>query len=94
MNKFVYSSNKLLYSLYPFLSSFLSELLGSFLLYFSLTFVAKWAILPLSVALVKFGGVFELEGWESRIGFGSSGIGVIGRVCDCDCGRGNIALFS
>ena len=53
----------------------------------SLTFVTKWANLPLSVALVKFGGVFEFEGWESRIGFGSGdgclGIGVMGKVCDC-----------
>ena len=84
--------------MYPFLSRFLSELLGSFLLYFSLTFVEKWAILPLSVALVTFGGVFELERWESRIGFGSSGgflgIGVVGGLYDCNCGRGNNALFS
>ena len=51
-----------------------------------MTFVTKQAILPLSVALVEFGGVFELEGWESRIGFGSSGgclgVGAMGRVCE------------
>ena len=84
--------------MYPFLSSFLSELIGLFLLCSSLTFVAKWAILPLSVALVEFDGVFELQCCESFIGFGSSGdclgIRILGGLCDCNWGRGNNALFS
>ena len=86
------------YSWYTFFCSVLNELLGSFSLYFSLTFVAKRAIFPLSVVLVKLGRVFEVEGCESNFGFDHSGvcqgIGVISKVYESNGGRGNNALIS